>query len=401
MSMRFFRTLSLGGSLVLLVSACATSERDAKRIPRAESATVASISAQAKNLRAQQPGRPGGELPPKERPSSLPVTALLVDPQQLPVGLDLTVWCRDLARAGMTTLVIVAWTGRDGAGGGEPARQRAGLYFRSVLAPLARDLLVPLVGAARLQGLAVYASVGLRRVDWLDAGLGWTLPAYDPSRQAFLGSDQLDLLHPAYQDFLGGVLRDLAATGIDGIVIRADGTVGPTVGLSPFALKGFERDFGFRPDLKDIVGINGGEGKRSPVYWQWLGWLTREQQHVLDRLANGLTRERPMMKVILEVHPETVVTPVQGLVRHAEDVLEAVRGRYTAFLVSEPASGKDRVSSKLQEVAGGPDRVWVLRPLPWGTVVQTGNPAVSAVREREAHLGAMGVLYVVGSPTLP
>ena len=401
MSARLIFALSAGGSLLLLLSACATPDRTARPIPRTEPAAVASISAQAKNLRAQQPPRPGVDAMPRERPSSGPPTALLVSPLQLPPGLDVTAWCRDLANAGVTAIVIEAWTRADHGKGGDPVQRRAGLYFQSGLGPVAQDLLASLAAAARAQGLALYASVGLRRIDWLDPNLGWTLPVYDPNRRAFQRSDHLDLFHPVYQDFLGGLLRDLVATGIDGIVIRADGTIGPTTGISTFGLKGFERDFGSRPDLKEIVEGNGGEGKRPPVYWQWVGWVTREQQHVLDRLVNGLARERPGLKVILEVHPETVLTPLQGLVRHGEDLLEAVRGRYAAYLVSEIGRGKESLLSRLKEIVGGPDRAWVLLPLPWGTVVQTGQPSVSAVRERDARLGESGVLYAVGSPSLP
>lgn len=401
MSVRHIVALSAGGSLLLLMPACGAPDRSAKPIPQAESAAVASISAQAKSLRAQQPPRPGLDLVPRERASSSPPTALLVSPRHLPAGLDLTTWCRDLAKAGVTAIVLDAWTAADHRKVGDSARRRSGLYFRSELGPLVQDLLGPLVPAARSQGLALYASVGFRAIDWLDSNLGWTLSVYDSTRQAFQRSEEMDLLHPAYQDFLGGLLKDLAATGVTGIVIRADGAVGPASGVSMFALKGFERDFGFQPDVREIVGSNGNDAKRPPVYWQWVGWVTREQQHALDRLANGLARQWPDLKVILEVHPEAVVSPIQGLVRYGEDVLEARRGRYAAFMVSDVGARKENLLPKLKEMVGGSDRVWVLLPLPWGSVVQTGQPGLSAIRERDARLGESGVVYAVGSPALP
>ena len=398
---RGVRTVLLVGGLVWGLTGCAASDRGPTSIRQAESSTVASISAQAQTLRAQQAPRLGVESRPKDYPSAAPVTALLVNPQQLPDGLDLTLWCRELVRAGITTVVIEAWSTSEAVGNGEGARKRGGLYFQSSLAPVSRDIVTPLVGAAHQQGLMVYASVGLRRLPWLDAGLGWGLPAYDPTRQGFVGSDHVDLLHPAYQEFLAGLLKDLTATGIDGLLIRADGKIGPAVGVSSFALKGFERDFGFRPDLRDIVGTNGGESKRAPVYWQWLGWATREQYHVLARLVSSLQRIRPELKVVVEVHGETIVAPIQGLQRYGEDVLEASRDRHLTILVSDSGAGRDRVVPRLREILGAAERIWVLRPLPWGTVVQTGQAPLPSIRERDPSLAGSGIVYAVGTPTLP
>jgi hypothetical protein len=322
---------------------------------------------------------------------------LLVDPLQLPAGVNVSVWVQELLNAGVSAVVLEAWTGTEQGGGGAN-RQRPGLYFQSGLAPVAKDVFGALVGAARSKGLSVYAAVSPRRLGWLDSNLGWHLPIYDETRRAFRGSDQLDLLNPAFQDFLAGLLVDLAATKVDGLIFRADGAASPPVGISSFGLKGFERDFGVRPDLQELIGTT---GKRTPVYWQWVGWQAREQHHVLDRFASHLLRVYPYLKVILEVHQEAVVSPVQALERYGEDLLEARRGRYAAVLVSEGRSGKDSVLPRLKEAFGGGQRIWVLRPLPWGGVMHTGMPAVPALRERDPQLGDVGVVYAVAAPTLP
>lgn len=387
---------------LLLLSGCVGPDRRNGALPRSSPDTVAAISAQAKNLRTQQPAP--SRLPDvssADRRRSVPVTGLLVDPGQLPASLDVESWCRELAQSGVTTVVLEAWTTRPVAAAESKAMRRMGLYFPSSLGPVVRDVFGALIPAAHRHGLAVYASVGLRRPDWLDAGLGWFSQVYDPHRQAFRTTDHLDLFHPVYQEFLGGLLRDLAATGVDGLVFRADGTIGPSGGATAFGLRGFERDFGFRPDPIKLLGNGGGEDARTPEFWQWVGWETRESQHVLNRLASGVKGQWPNIKVILEVHREAIVAPVQGLTRHGEDVLEAIRGGFAALMVADLTSGGERMITRMKELAGAPDRVWVLRPLTWRAGTQSGNPSVTIVRDRDAYLGEVGLIYAAGHPTLP
>ncbi|TKB76679.1 MAG: hypothetical protein E8D45_06055 [Nitrospira sp.] len=394
-------TLVLFG--VLLLSACVGPDRRNGALPRTEPATVAAISVQAKTLRTQQPTP--SRLPdvsPTDRPRSVPVTGLLVDPGQLPASLDVESWCRDLAQSGVTTVVLEAWTTRPAAGAESHAMRPMGLYFPSSLGPMVRDVFGALIPAAHRHGLAVYASVGLRRPDWLDAGLGWFSQIYDPRRQAFRATDHVDLFHPVYQEFLGGLLKDLAGSGVDGLVFRADRTIGPSAGATAFGLRGFERDFGFRPDPIKLLGTGGGEDERASEFWQWVGWETRESQHVLNRLASGIKVQWPNLKVILEVHHEAIVAPVQGLTRHGEDVLEAIRGGYAALMVADLTSGGERMITRMKELVGAPERVWVLRPLAWRIGTQSEAPSVTIVRDRDAYLGEVGLIYyAAGRPTLP
>ena len=116
-----------------------------------------------------------------------------------------------LRQSGANTLVVGVARNKPFPVGG-----KVGVYFKTDWAPVIRDSLATVVTAAHRQGMQVWASVSVHRMDWIDPTLEWTDWKFNPQTASLERAETLDLLHPALRDYLVGFFTDLAATGVDG-----------------------------------------------------------------------------------------------------------------------------------------------------------------------------------------
>lgn len=279
---------------------------------------------------------------------------------------------------------------REGGSRAETGRAHAGLYFRSGWAEIIRDVFSDLIPAAHRQGLSVFARVSLRRMNWVDPTLGWMDRSYDPLRRQILLSPYLDLFHPGFQEYLVGLLTDLAGTGIDGVLFQNDAPIGPKDGFTSYAMQGFEHTFKIRVDpskLFDLAPPGNTAGSREahnpdrhrhtypPEFWRWAGWKAREQIRIMDRLKRAMQIRAPALQFALEIHPEAITDPVAALIQYGEDVLEAKRvftfilTKAVLSLTSHQAGAArtdetTELVNRMKEFIGEVARVWIERPIP-------------------------------------
>ncbi len=360
------------------------------------------------------------------------VVALAVPAHRLGDQPDQDRWLEEVRRTGVTTLVVEAGTSADGSRRSRPdhasigATERAGVYFHTAWAPVLEDALGPLVASAHRHGLAVVAALTLRRMLWVDAGLGWADRRYDPAAQALRPTPlTLDLFHPAVQEYLIGLLTDLAATGVDGLLFRADAPLGPTDGLSPFGLGGFEREFGVKLDPARLFARPakptprpGRQGTGAepdlrgapPEFWRWTGWKMRESLAVTARVARAVQVRSPRLKVGLEVHPEAAVDPAAALVRYGEDLLEAKRSGLDFYVIAPAVDEKrngaagssagSELANRAVALIGEADRVWVTRLLSEGDRAPM-SPRLTVAADRGTLPPGVGLLYAARGRAVP
>ncbi len=179
-----------------------------------------------------------------------------------------------LRRADTDTVVVeVARQGLSRSGGLPP-----GVYFKTDWAPVIRDRLAEIVASAHRHQLEAWAALSIRRMDWIEASLGWSDRRYNPASGELSATDGLDLFHPAVWEYLLGLLLDLAATGIDGIFLMAEPPSTAIDGFSPFALRGYQRDMGQALDVARLRLNFKPAISSSPEFWRWIGWKQREQR---------------------------------------------------------------------------------------------------------------------------
>lgn len=353
-------------------------------------------------------------------------TGLLIPPERIPATPDeMDWWVGELAQAGITTILLEAGTRPStGEPNGEPQRgEPAGVYYRTTWATTVQDLLGPLVPVAHRHGLAVFAAVTLRRMNWLAPELGWNDRSYDPVPREHRPSHDLDLFNPAFQEYLVGLLTDLATTAVDGMLFRADAPLGPYDGFSSFGLRGFEQDFTLKLDPESLYpqaeAGNGGRTPRvtqpgpqarsdyPPEFWRWTGWKTRETLKVMDRLRRAMRAHSPRLRVALEVHPEAVTDPVRALVAYGEDLLQSKLLGFDYYLsgIQHSAFGVQHsaISSSAEraiELIGNAEQVWVAVPLPEGDLAQPRR-LLKPASDRAALAKGIGLIYVERVASLP
>ncbi|MBM4125410.1 MAG: tetratricopeptide repeat protein [Nitrospira sp.] len=351
--------------------------------------------------------------------------AVFFPSHRLPAPEQVEVWVRGLAQAGVTTVVHDAGMGREPKGESHGRnRQPPGVFFQTHWADTVRDVVGQLVPVAHRQGLAVFCSVTLRQMPWLEPQLdqlGWADRSYDPARGQLVSTDAPDLFHPAFQEYLVGLLSDLAAGGIDGILFKADQPSGPADGFSPFALKAFERDFGIMPDpatfvaSSDVLGAAGAlpdlrsavadQRVSAPEFWRWAGWKSRETLKVMDRLRQALRKQSPNLQFALEVHPEAITDPVTALTKFNEDLLEAKRIGFDAYVMggqsavgTRPSTGPV-IADRMIALLGSAGLVWVALPVPLAeaAAIERLAEGVKSASDRARFAKGIGLLYVVGT----
>jgi tetratricopeptide repeat protein len=348
------------------------------------------------------------------------LVGLQVAPRSVPDAFAIDQWMQGLSQAGITMLVLDAGTKPTGGGDG----LKAGAYFKTSWAATVRDVFGYAVPAAHHRGLAVFASVNLRQMNWLDRQLGWNDAMWDRATGRLVLSPSLDLFNPAYQEYLIGFLADLAATGIDGLLIRADAPSGPQEGFSYYGLRGFERDFAVKLDpaslvfpetaaISRVAPVRNGQPAREGTqdYWRWLGWKARETLTVMDRLRHAVRQRAPVLQFALELHREAVSDPMTALLRYGEDLLEAKTVRFDFYVTADGPAPAPFVTvpppntvpalvrpggsfvSRAVELLGEADDIWLAKPLP------AGDPArpwmrVAPDADRAALASGLGLVYL-------
>ncbi len=355
------------------------------------------------------------------------LVGLQLSPRDLPDAMAIEQWMEGIKQAGITMLLLDAGT--------KPAVEReglkAGVYFKTSWATTIRDVFAYAVPAAHHQGLAVFASVSLRQMNWLDRRLGWNDVIVDRSTGRSSVSPRLDLFHPAYQEYLIGFLADLAATGIDGLLFRAEAASGPQEGFTSYGLRGFERDFSVKLDPATLLFPDTAEGLAAPVrnggavrlegmpeYWRWLGWKARETITVVTELRHAIRQRAPVLQFALELHPEAVSDPVTALLRYGEDLLEAKAARFDFYLLADGPAPASYVTvpppnstpaivrpggtlvSRAVELMGEADDLWLAKPLPAGDPARPWS-RVAPAADRASLTPGLGLVYTQSPLEVP
>ncbi|MBA2251294.1 MAG: hypothetical protein H0W13_01115 [Nitrospirales bacterium] len=368
---------------------------------------IASHSPAPIRTQAAQFAPPAPPVVPDTTKTYRSVTALTVAPQDVPPSSDLERWVQSLMQRGITMVLIDIGTS---AGSNpivfEDGRRATGIYFRSQWADTIRDIFGELLPLAHQQGLSVFGAVSPRRINWVDPTLGWQDHSYDAVHRQLRLSPYLDLFHPGFQEYLVGLLTDLADTGVDGILFRNDVSLGPYDGFSPFGVRGFERDFHTRTDpAQFFTGIIPapqapalGHGPAQPFpaeYWRWAGWKARERVKILERLGHAMRLHGNTRHVALEIHPEAVTDPRVALVKYGEDLLEAKR-RFQYFLLrsasqsSSPGHQTSVIIDQMKGLLGSAERIWTTIPVSSDDAEQIG---ISSRTDREQLGMDIGLIY--------
>ncbi|MGQ0811872.1 MAG: tetratricopeptide repeat protein [Nitrospiraceae bacterium] len=326
--------------------------------------------------------------------------ALALSPRQLPPKPDLESWMRMLVSRGVTTLVLDVE-----AGPGSP-ESAPGVYFQTDKARVVDDLFGQMIPLAHQVGMALFGFITLQEMARLGAQPEWRTMEYEFAARQFRPSSTLDLLNPAVQDYLIGLMTDLAQTGIDGMLVRVREAKGFSREVSGASLRQFENSLGVKLEPERLFG----ETARSQTafqddanveYWRWVGWKARERLRLLERMREASKRHLSSMPVVIMMHPEAVMRPVAALEEYGEDFLEIKRKGFEIALSDssndlQAAREGEALVRRTIELVGGQAQFWVMSNVQANDL----SDGTSWFRPRDQELVAAGihVLLRVASP---
>jgi hypothetical protein len=279
-----------------------------------------------------------------------------------------------LRQAGTNTLLVSVIRNRP-----EP-----GVYFKTDWAPVIQDRLSGVAATAHRQGMQVWASLSLRRMDWVDQKLEWADWKFNAQTARLERVETMDLLHPAFRDYLVGLLTDLAGTGVDGIFLVADPPSEASEGFSATALRKFEKDMGQPMDPNRLLSAQGRERSLgyAPEFWRWLGWKQREQSKAVIGVMEAVRAAFPGLKVAMEVHAEAVTNPQAAMSMYAEDLLDLRRYRVDYIAVPVP-SAQGSLAAKAAEIVRGDRLLLLVDPTDKGNVKPAQLPVGTGLIYKE------------------
>lgn len=206
-----------------------------------------------------------------------------------------------LRRAGVATLIVPSF--RDDV-------QNGGLFFRNgVVAPLRREIEASV--ASRRGPVALWGWLIGRKYSWLGRS---SLADRQREDGRLSPSSKLDLFQPGAVDLMVGLFRDLARTGVDGILIQDDLVMRAGEGLSEGGGAELARRSGLPVSAQDLVRTD------HPLLGLWTQLKCERVAEVVRQIVTAVHQENPRLQVGVNVYYETALTPDHGREWLAQDL---------------------------------------------------------------------------------
>lgn len=303
-----------------------------------------------------------------QRSRSVAQLAIRLRVDQLPTITHLSAWFQDLAQAGVMAVVVApAIPGREGFG---------------------LELLREMVVEAHRLGMLLWVALDLHQGDGMEIRPEWKATTLGPARYPGASVSSIDVVHPAYQSYLEGMMRLLARTGCDGILLTARSASGFAEEFTVESFQEFAASLGRNVSPGELWGSGAASDvratERSPEYWRWVGWKARSYGQLVKRLRRVLREHHHTATLAVEVHQSSVTAPLDGLKEFGEDVAELATHSGWSVVVRREGPGGEEALQKLGRLAGVPDRVWVGEAVKAGTSPLVMKELQAAIVERDA-----------------
>jgi hypothetical protein len=265
-------------------------------------------------------------------------------------------WIEQVRQAGVTTLLVDA-----GPSVGDPEESRAGgAYFKTASVAVIDDVLGRVIPLAHAEGVAVFARLDLHQASWIPPKPDPVSTAPSPTATTTQPIAQVvDVLDPAYQQAVSGIVDDLCRTGIDGLILQARMRNGFAEEISRPSRAAFERKFGQAAERDPT----------SPFFWKWAGWKAHSYLRFVEQLKDRARRERATLIVAVTVHASAVLDPKAALMDYGEDLLESKLRGFEVVVLSESGasnaseSGRVELTKRLVPTIQGERPLWLGTPL--------------------------------------
>jgi hypothetical protein len=220
-------------------------------------------------------------------------------------------------------------------------------------------------------GVLFWVTLDLHRGFGMDVRPEWSATTRHGDWHEGASAVRVDIANPAYQSYLEEMIRVLARTGCDGVLLAARSAPGFAGEFSADSLRAFAASFGPMVSPEEIFGMDSvtetAGQERSAQYWRWVGWKTRSYGQLIARLRKVLREHNHTATLSVEVHQSTLTDPLRGIEAFGEDVAELALRTGGSVVVRREGVGGAAAFERLERQAGAPDRVWVAVAVKAGT----------------------------------
>lgn len=311
--------------------------------------------------------------------------AIRLRADQLPPMTQLPAWFHDMAQAGVAAVVVVpAVQGREGFG---------------------VELVRAVAAEAHRLGMLLWVALDVHQGAGMEIRPEWRTTTVDDSDHVDGVTAMIDIAHPAYQSYLEGMIRMLARTGLDGLLLTARARTGFADEFSGWSLREFAASLGRDVSPGELWRLESmSEAKtanRSAEYWRWVGWKARSYGQLVKRLRQVLRDHRHTATLAVEVHQASLTNPLEGLTEFGEDVAELVGQIGGAVVVRREGPDGEAVLQKLGRQAGAPERVWVGVRVKSGSSLPSMADVNQSIRERAEYARWNVLVEIESAQALP
>ncbi len=202
----------------------------------------------------------------------------------------------------------------------------SGLYFKTRAEPLVSDLLPIVIRCAHRADMQCFAWVTTRKAAWIlkahptlesrriDVKTGLTQPSH-----------HLDIFRPDVSDRLQQILLDLAATGVDGILVQDDLVSRQGDDLYTNLWNDFSGETFNEAGRLSLFQTTENRTVYTPRYLRWAHFKSRAIAGFLTETLHRVKSEYPDIKIAVNLYYEAVTMPQHGRNWLAQDLDELMK----------------------------------------------------------------------------
>ncbi len=247
--------------------------------------------------------------------------------------------------AGFDTIILRAFhlTGDrlhgPAAGSDGPAMPSEGVYFPTDRAPLLMDIIGPFVRISHELNMKAFAWMVTRKAAFSAGNLS-TDVKFSTTEGRFYQSGDLDILSSDVMPYLTGLFKDLAATGVDGILLQDDMVSRMGDGFTRANITRYMKDTGdLVPPYRHLQTKTGDDGRTYTVakrrFSRWVRWKTSRLVSLARSLEQSARSVNPGIQLAQNLTYEAVTDPDNGRLWLSQDLRQAleVGPSYSALML--------------------------------------------------------------------
>jgi biofilm PGA synthesis lipoprotein PgaB len=239
-----------------------------------------------------------------------------------------------LKAAGVNTLIVRAFQNR-----GDRVYRfcrpqcQTGVYFQTTHAPVVDPVLTKIVSIGHRHGLKVFAWMETRKTPLRLAHVEpFAALEYAFETRSVRPIRQWSIFDETVEATLMGLYKDVAATGIDGILIQDDLVMRHSEDFNPKAMALFAKETGqvldpenlYHGVFQDPVG-RWLVSRYSDTFWQWARWKNQKLMALASKLIQAAKGVNPEIEVAMNFMYESVTHPKNALAWLSQSLDEAMK----------------------------------------------------------------------------